>query len=189
MHYGRRKRYQTSEERNRPVERFCDAEGCLEEGAYRAPKSRDASEGYHMFCLDHVREYNKSWNYFAGMSESEVDDFQRSAPWAHRPTWRLGDRTAQRFGDARMSDPFGFAHADDAVEAEPRRPVRRFTADQRRAYSVLQLEPTDDLREIKLRYKQLAKRFHPDANGGDRGYEDRLKRINEAYGVLNASLG
>lgn len=188
MHYGRRKRYETSEDQNRPVERFCDAEGCVEEGAYRAPRSRDASEGYHMFCLEHVREYNKSWNYFDGMSEDEVDQFQRSAPWAHRPTWQMNDRTS-RFAGAKFSDPFGFAETENDPPPEARKPQRRFTPDQRRAFGVLQLEPTDDLREIKLRYKQLAKRFHPDANGGDRGFEDRLKRINEAYGVLSASLG
>jgi hypothetical protein len=188
MHYGRKKRYENSEDRNRPIERFCDVEGCVEEGAFRAPKSRDGSEGYHMFCLDHVREYNKSWNYFAGMSENEVEDFQRSAPWAHRPTWRVGDRTS-RFNGAHVSDPFGFSDTAEDVRPEVRKPERKYTADQRRAFGVLQIEPTDDLREIKLRYKQLAKRFHPDANGGDRGFEDRLKRINEAYGVLSASLG
>ncbi|WP_417519307.1 J domain-containing protein [Minwuia sp.] len=188
MHYGRRKRFETSEERNRPIERFCDRAECTEEGAYRAPKSRDGADGYHLFCLEHVREYNKSWNYFAGMSDVDVQDFQRSAPWAHRPTWRIGDNKASRFEDMRMSDPFGFADSEEAVIERARRTERRFTADQRRAFDVLQIEPTDDLREIKLRYKQLAKRFHPDANGGDRGFEDRLKRINEAYGVLSASL-
>ncbi|WP_416899330.1 MAG: J domain-containing protein [Minwuia sp.] len=189
MHYGRRKKYETSEDRNRPIERFCDVEGCVGEGAYRAPKSRDPSEGYHMFCLEHVREYNKGWNFFAGMSDSEVDAFQRSAPWAHRPTWRMGDHRTRSFQDGSFSDPFGFAESAESAEERQRRQERRFTADQKRAFGVLQLEPTDDLREIKLRYKQLAKRFHPDANGGDRGFEDRLKRINEAYGVLSASLG
>jgi len=189
MHYGRRKRYQTSEERNRPVERFCDAENCVEEGEFRAPKSRNPAKGYHLFCLEHVRAYNKSWNYFSGMSELEVEEFQRSAPWAHRPTWAMGDRSSQRFGEQRYSDPFGFSESED-IPIEPEgKPKRHFTAQQQRAFSVLQMEPTDDLREIKVRYKQLAKRFHPDTNGGDRGYEDRLKRINEAYGVLNASFG
>ena len=100
----------------------------------------------------------------------------------------MGDRTS-RFNGAHVSDPFGFADTGEDERPEVRKPERRYTADQRRAFGVLQIEPTDDLREIKLRYKQLAKRFHPDANGGDRGFEDRLKRINEAYGVLSASLG
>lgn len=186
---GRSKKYQTSAERNRPIERFCDREGCESEGAYRAPKSRNPSDGYHHFCLDHVREYNKSWNFFAGMSDREVESFQRSVHWAHRPTWKMGERPGTRFDPDAFHDPFGL-YDDEAPPAEPRpEPERRFTAEQRRAFNVLQLEPTDDLRAVKLRYKQLAKRFHPDANGGDRGHEDRLKHINEAYGVLSASLG
>ena len=108
--------------------------------------------------------------------------------------------TTKRFGVSRVNAK-GYSVGDNIcqrsdiphreVQALPRNGVHRMgsIADQRRAFGVLQIEPTDDLREIKLRYKQLAKRFHPDANGGDRGFEDRLKRINEAYGVLSASLG
>ncbi|WP_164516691.1 J domain-containing protein [Minwuia thermotolerans] len=186
---GRNKKYQTSAERNRPIERFCDRDDCEAEGAFRAPKSRNPADGYHHFCLDHVREYNKSWNYFDGMSEVEVENFQRSVHWAHRPTWKLGERVSRRFHPDDLRDPFGlYDHPETPPEPRPN-PEKRFTAAQRRAFNVLQIEPTDDLREVKLRYKQLAKRFHPDANGGDRGYEDRLKHINEAYGVLSASLG
>jgi DnaJ-class molecular chaperone len=58
---------------------------------------------------------------------------------------------------------------------------------QRQAFDILDLEPSVTLNEIKARYKELVKRFHPDANGGDRGTEERLKQVIKAYGVLRAS--
>ena len=42
----------------------CDHAGCDLPGLYPAPKSRQRlNERYH-FCLEHVREYNKKWNFF-----------------------------------------------------------------------------------------------------------------------------
>lgn len=38
--------------------------------------------------------------------------------------------------------------------------------------------------EIKSRYKELVKRHHPDANGGDRSSEGRLRQIIQAYKLL-----
>ena len=37
---------------------------------------------------------------------------------------------------------------------------------------------------LKARYKELAKRHHPDANGGDKASEERLKLINLAYAAI-----
>jgi curved DNA-binding protein CbpA len=42
--------------------------------------------------------------------------------------------------------------------------------------------------EVKTRYKELAKRHHPDANNGDRAAEDRLKIINLAYAAVRSRL-
>ncbi len=44
------------------------------------------------------------------------------------------------------------------------------------------------LATVKARYKELVKRYHPDANGGDNSAEDRLKGINLAYSVLKNVL-
>ena len=41
---------------------------------------------------------------------------------------------------------------------------------------------------MKTRYKELAKRHHPDANGGDRDAEERLKTINLAYAAVRSRL-
>jgi DnaJ-class molecular chaperone len=38
--------------------------------------------------------------------------------------------------------------------------------------------------EIKKAYRRLARKHHPDVNPGDKGAEDRFKKINEAHDVL-----
>jgi hypothetical protein len=58
-------------------ERHCQHPGCLELGAYRAPVARDRLNEYYWFCLEHVRAYNLAWDYFAGMSEAEIEHQRR----------------------------------------------------------------------------------------------------------------
>ncbi len=53
-------------------ERACDHPGCRVPAATRAPKSRDLLSDHYWFCQAHAAEYNRSWNFFAGMSEGEV---------------------------------------------------------------------------------------------------------------------
>jgi hypothetical protein len=169
--------------------RLCARAGCGSEGAYRVPKSRERLSEYVWLCLIHAREHNESWDYFRGMSESEIESFRNEAVIGHRPTWPLGKRAA------RMHNPYGSFHFDDGFgtfSAEekakgPRPPQRQVTRLQLQAFDALNLEPSATLNEIKARYKELVKRFHPDANGGDRGAEERLKQVIKAYGVLRAS--
>src|SRR5690606_10047788 len=47
----------------------CEWDSCDQHGSYRAPKGRSAEGRYFHFCLDHVRLYNQSYNYFAGMPD------------------------------------------------------------------------------------------------------------------------
>ena len=169
------------------AERLCDHPACRERGDYRAPKSRQELDAYYWFCLDHVRAYNTAWNYFSGMSQPEIERFQREAITGHRPTWRMGTgrRPGPLDGIADPFDIFGFgAYRHSAEEAEPQKPV---DARQRRALAVMNLEASAALQEVKMRYKQLVKRYHPDANGGDKAAEERFKTINEAYNFLLSS--
>ncbi len=57
-------------------QRRCAADGCIEEGAYPAPKSRSALRDYLWFCLEHVREYNKSWNYYEGLQGAALEGLE-----------------------------------------------------------------------------------------------------------------
>jgi len=169
--------------------RACAKSGCTGEGAYRVPRSRENLNDHIWFCLVHAREHNESWDYFKGMSEREIERFRTEAVIGHRPTWPLGKRAA------RMHSPNGSFHFDDAfgtfpqeeAAKRPRPPERQVSRLQTQALEALNLEPSATLNEIKARYKELVKRFHPDANGGDRGAEEQLKKVIKAYGVLRAS--
>jgi hypothetical protein len=172
--------------------RPCDHQGCEGTGSYPAPRGRDDLRSYYWFCLDHVREYNRAWNYYAGMTAEEVETHVREDVVGWRPTWPMGmnarfdPRSAHGF-----RDPFGFFA--EGSEAEDRR-FRRGTAEppetegrktpERRAYALFGLEPPVTLARLKARYKELVKRHHPDANGGDKAAEEKLKLINVAYGFL-----
>ncbi|SNB78364.1 DnaJ domain-containing protein [Rhodoblastus acidophilus] len=135
---------------------------------------------YFCFCLDHVREYNATYNYFNGMSDEDVLRFQKDAVTGHRPTWKMG---ADRNGaaDAGMADPF---HMQGGKPGKNRTPRHGVVA--RKALHVLDLDDDAGPAEIKARYKDLVKRLHPDANGGDRSNEDRLREIINAYNVLRS---
>ena len=157
----------------------CDHPECGCEGAYRAPKSRDDPHSHYWFCLDHVRAYNAAWDFFAGMDQDDIESYQHSVATWHRPTWRLGARSGGAGG--LFDDPFGVFAAEPERAADPAREVG---APERRALALLDLDPPATLKEIKDRYKMLAKRFHPDANGGSRESEERFKTINQAYSYL-----
>src|SRR5215218_7969345 len=82
----------------------CERAGCAASGLYRAPKGRGREGQYWRFCLDHVREYNASYNYFAGMSDAAVAAYQKDAVVGHRPTWAMGANAAPRERSAPSGD-------------------------------------------------------------------------------------
>ena len=171
----------------RSSSRLCARPECGREGTHQVPKSRDKLDDHLWFCLEHARHHNESWDYFRGMSEAEIEAFREAAVTGHRPTWPLGRRSARlRDGQATpYEDAFGVF--PQPVERPKQRPIRRMTDVQVRALDILNLDAGATLQQIKARYKELVKRFHPDANGGDRGSEERLKQVIKAYGVLRAS--
>jgi DnaJ-like protein len=170
-----------------PTDPGCHHPDCAAAGLYRAPKARDRLNEYYWFCLEHVRAYNKAWDYCAGMSEAELEARIRAATCWERPTWRLGEwhtTSTVRPDAAGFSDPFELFR-EDAGQAggHPRQESRPATAEAR-ALALLELKPPVSWADIKVRYKRLVKRFHPDANGGDKTAEERLKLINQAYTTL-----
>jgi DnaJ-domain-containing protein 1 len=174
-----------------PALRRCARPECENEGTHKVPKSRDRLNEHLWFCLEHARAHNESWDFFAGMNESQIEAFRVEALTGHRPTWPLGKRSARapqsyHFTTETVSDEYS-VFGDVAEKEKPRAPERRLTRPQLQALDVLNLEATASLHEIKARYKELVKRFHPDANGGDRGAEERLKQVIKAYGVLRAA--
>ena len=155
--------------------RCCAWPGCDADGEYRAPKARDRLREFQWLCLDHVREFNRGWDFFAGMSQADIEAHRRADVTWHRPTWRF----AAAFGpDGQWHDVFGLFAEDD------RRPPARARSKPAEMMARLGLEVGFTLDELKRRYKHLAKQHHPDLHGGDKDAEERLKLINEAYTYL-----
>jgi hypothetical protein len=175
----------------------CDWKGCSNPATHRAPKGRTRENEYWRFCLEHVREYNHSYNYFAGMSQDDVAKYQKDSITGHRPTWKMGTGQGGNggadFGPYGAHDPFSVFREFGAGPGGPRKPDRPDEAGRtihnaaRKALGELGLEPGADKAEIKARFKLLVKRHHPDANGGDRGSEDKLREIIQAYNFLKSS--
>ena len=179
----------------------CDWPGCAEGATHRAPKGRGKEREYWRFCLDHVREYNHSYNFFSGMTDDAVARYQKDALTGHRPTWKMGMLGGKRTGKSSSArffnggeaaqDPFDMfselgvkpRHGQARQEAE-RRAVRNA---ELKALHSLGLAADAERSEIKSRFKELVKRHHPDANGGDRSSEDKLREIIEAYNYLKSA--
>lgn len=189
-------RIEADETRSAPRVRACQMRGCEAEGTHRAPKGRHAEGEYFWFCLDHVRDYNKSYNYFSGMNEAAVQAYQKDAIIGHRPTWRMGVNAKDaeavipggraKFGWTQAPKDtfrlFGDGFQAGRPEAE-RRSVHNMEA---KSLETLGLDSGSTPAEVKARYKLLVKRHHPDANGGDRSLEDRLREIIQAYSYLKS---
>ncbi|MDP2621991.1 MAG: DnaJ domain-containing protein [Hyphomicrobiales bacterium] len=172
----------------------CAEPGCTQAGAYPAPQGRGREGKFFHFCLDHVRKYNRSYNYFNGMTDADIARYQAQTATGHRPTWSMGvngraDSSFTAFADG-FQDPFSVfsgrfgARREQEQEQARRRPV--YNA-QRKSLAALNLDGTASAAEIKSRYKALVKRHHPDANGGDRSSEHRLREIIQAYTYLKSA--
>jgi DnaJ-domain-containing protein 1 len=173
---------------DQPPRRLCDWPGCDCLGEFRAPKGRERLREFLHFCLEHVREYNRSWDFFSGMSQAEIEAYLREDVTWHRPSWPFG--TARpRFNPAwRWQDPLGeFMNGGGtngthgASEWDRRRAPLGKTD---KMLQVMDLAPGATRADLKARYKQLVKKHHPDLHGGDKKAEERLKVINEAYTYL-----
>ena len=171
-------------DRPKPRARACDFPGCAGEGTHRAPRSPDELNSYYWFCLEHVRGYNAKWDFFAGMNESEIDAFRRDDVTGHRPTWPLGLR--QRTGGMWESGVWRdlFTAFGTASRRGERVPEHLRPASERAALAAMDLGHAATQTDIKTRFKQLVKRHHPDANGGNKKGEERLKVIINAYRQL-----
>ncbi|MEM6743124.1 MAG: J domain-containing protein [Pseudomonadota bacterium] len=186
--------------------RICEAPGCNRRAEYRAPRSPDELDSFRWFCLEHVREFNRAWNYFENWSDEAVEaQFDADRVW-DRPTWGFGKgdgkaranghaegRAWRRFG---FDDPFqvlgenatqnpGKGGKSEAPGREP--PRRRLPPQERRALSLLGLPEDSDRAAVRERYRALVKDLHPDMNGGRREDEARLREVLWAWDQIKGS--
>ena len=170
----------------------CDWPECPRPGRHKAPMGRGHEGKFFNYCTAHVQEYNKTYNYFAGMKDDEMVDFQKESRLGHRPTWKLGQNAQATASSVRRkaaqmrSDPFGL---NSSAPKQPGRHTsgRALRSTELKALQTLGLDDTATPDQVKTQYKTLVKRLHPDANGGSRANEDTLKAVIQAYDQLRSS--
>ena len=166
----------------------CQWANCKEKATNFAPKGPNSTGRWH-YCVKHVREYNQSYNFFSGMDDDAVRAYQKDALTGHRPTWKMGTGKKQAKPDLSAlggsGDPFGLFEGT-GKEQKTRVETRTIRNAERKAFEALSLEVSATKAQVSARYKDLVKRHHPDANGGDRSTEDRLIEIIKAYKYLKS---
>ncbi len=174
----------------KPGERRCEHPGCLQTATAKAPKSRERMNDHYWFCQPHAAEYNRGWDFFAGMNEGQIERERERASTGDRPTWDFkasrNSREAAAFaaGTGRAyADPLGLFRTRKRAEAEAQ-PARNLGRLERNALADLDLGDEATGPEIRARYAELSKRCHPDTNGGDRSAEHKLQRVLKAYKQL-----
>lgn len=178
--------------------RMCEHAGCGQVATVPAPKSRDNPRDVWWFCSDHAALYNRNWNYFDGMSDHEFEAFQAAQAHGHRSTWSFRAPPNAR---TRAWSAAGGADGPGAQGgARPSRHRRggawpggadaapaRVPAPVREALGTLELAAEATGEEVRRAYTELVRRYHPDANGGDRSAEGRLAAVVKAYKVLKTA--
>ena len=163
------------------MKNICDWNNCFEEGSYKAPIEKDNSKKYRMLCLNHVKEFNKNWNYFEGMDDKQISD------WIKRDiTWH---KLTQSFSS---SDNFFKVLWNNALREDLNKykingqfdPTNKFNHNDVKAFGILGLSIGIKWKNIKEKFKKLVKKYHPDMNAGNKKYEDKLKVITLAYTQL-----
>lgn len=169
----------------------CDWPDCPRPGRHKAPMGRGHEGKFYNYCTEHVQEYNKSYNYFSGMKDDEMQEYQKNARLGERPTWKLGQNATPNASSVRRraahmrADPFGI---NGSAKMPGRHPSgRALLSTELKALQTLGLDDTATAEQVKTQYKTLVKRLHPDANNGSRANEDTLKAVIQAYDHLRSS--
>ncbi|MBY8978090.1 J domain-containing protein [Rhodobacteraceae bacterium NNCM2] len=184
-------------------ERCCDWPDCDRKAEYRAPVSPDQINSYRWYCLEHVRMYNQSWNFFADHDSDEIDAQIRADQTWERPTWKFGkgiDEAAnnQPHAEGRawarwgFSDPMELLGDAATINTGPAtangKPKPRLSREEGRAMDVLGMDHEVTSRaKVRARYRDLVRDLHPDMNGGESADPERLSRVLRAWDILKKS--
>ena len=168
--------------------RKCDKKDCDNEGQFKAPKSRNRLNEYYFFCLNHIKEYNKSWDFYKGLSVDEIETSMREDTIWNRPSWPLKgnyNKVMDQINDFFKEGVNNLeSNESDKTFFRNRLVDENLTKDENKALSMFNLELPITLDKIKKTYKKLVKIFHPDVNGNDKNAEEKFKEINSSYKIL-----
>ena len=165
------------------MKNICEWENCKEIGDYKAPLERDNSKNFKWLCKEHVELFNKSWDYFLGMNQNEIENFLKSDVTWHRPTQRFGssDNFFNILWNNALNDKFNFFKQEKNTYSLNEKKLSGKDID---AFKILELELNTNWPTIQKKFKTLVKKFHPDKNSGNKQFEDKLKKITLAYSHL-----
>ena len=168
--------------------KLCDNSDCKDLGEFRAPKSRLELNKYYFFCLKHIKEYNKSWDFYKGLSVDQIELSMRKDTVWDRPSWPL------KGGPTKVMDQLNEFLSKDYSLFEKDKEIRDFlknktidenlTNDELKSLKILELNMPINVEQIKKKYKKLVKIFHPDVNANNKTAEIKFKEVTEAYRVL-----
>ncbi len=168
-------------------QRKCEHKGCDEIGGHKSPKH---GGGHHWLCKRHAAEYNKKWDFFDGMTETEVKAFNEAARHGHKQTWKVGTGPVGGKKASAKLDPRNWRGRELFEDGTPDIAGRRSRGRTRlevKALSELDLPESASPSEIRARYADYVRRFHPDSNAGDRSSEEKLARVIRAHKLLKES--
>jgi len=169
------------------MKNICEWDNCAEIAKFKAPIEKDNSRNYRLLCEKHIKQFNKNWNYFDGMSQGEIENFIKSDLTWHRPTQEFSssDNFFKILWTTTLSDKFIFLKNEKFIN---KLNYRNLSEKDKDAFIAMGLELNADWETIQKKFKTLVKKFHPDTNSGNKQFEDKLKKITMAYSHLKLKI-
>ena len=165
------------------MKNICEWDNCKEIGDFKAPIEKDNSKNYKWMCEEHIKLFNKNWNYFEGMNQSEIEIFLKSDVTWHRPTQKFGsaDNFFNVLWNNALNDKFNFFQQEKIANNLN---GKKLNEKDRDAFKIMGVDINAGWPMIQKKFKTLVKKFHPDKNSGSKEFEDKLKKITLAYSHL-----
>ena len=166
---------------------ICDWENCNNQGSYKAPIEKDNSRKFKLLCLEHIKIFNKKWNYFSNMNDQEIEYFIKSDLTWHKSTKSFGssDNFFNILWNNALEDKINIFRSSSFKDFKK----NKLNQTDKDALDIMELNYDVKWEEIHKKFKILVKKYHPDKNLGSKKYEDKLKKITLAYSQLKMNFG
>ena len=165
---------------------ICEWEKCDQTGSFKAPIEKDNSRKYRMLCLEHIKIFNKKWNYFSNMTDQQIEYFVKSDLTWHKATKSFGssDNFFNILWNNALEDKINIFKSESFNEYKR----TQLSSTDRDAFDAMELKYDETWEKIQKQFKTLVKKYHPDKNQGSRKFEDKLKKITLAYSQLKMTV-
>ena len=166
---------------------ICDWNNCNNLGEYKAPVERDNSKKYRLLCLKHIKEFNKNWNYFENMNDTEILEFIKADMTWHKPTQNFSAQ--DNFFKILWNNALKEDLNKNGIDKNHAKLANfSFSDKDLKAFEILGLDVSINWEKIRSKFKKLVKKFHPDMNSGNKKFEEKLKVITLAYTQIKRTL-